>query len=212
MFGEIKNGEMYLNDAGRMVEKWYWELENKYPDKKCREMVVMPNHFHCIIENVKTDEYGDDGMDAPPYTSAPPRIDAHVGTSLRGRPEPTNEGGRPEPTNDGERPDSTNDGGRSQPTKIWNDLNHSSENQNNPYGSDNQKIKSPLGEAVGWFKTMTTNAYIRGVKNNQWKRFNKRLWQRNYYEHIIRSPKAYERISKYIIENPLKWRDDKFYL
>jgi len=81
MFGEIKNGEMYLNDAGRMVEKWYWELENKYPDKKCREMVVMPNHFHCIIENVKTDEYGDDGMDAPPYTSAPPRIDAHVGTS-----------------------------------------------------------------------------------------------------------------------------------
>src|SRR5690606_35157602 len=152
MFGEIINGEMYLNDAGRMVEKWYWEMENKYPDKKCREMVVMPNHFHCIIENVKTDEYGDDGMDAPPYTSAPPRINAHVGTSLRGRPdstndggrpdstndggrpeptneggrpEPTNEGGRPEPTNDGERPDSTNDGGRSQPTKIWNDLNHS---------------------------------------------------------------------------------------
>ncbi|MAC95110.1 MAG: hypothetical protein CMC96_06385 [Flavobacteriales bacterium] len=59
---------------------------------------------------------------------------------------------------------------------------------------------------------MTTNAYIRGVKNNQWKKFNKRLWQRNYYEHIIRNPKAYERISKYIIENPLKWRDDKFYL
>ena len=34
-----------LNDAGNMVERWYYELENKYPDKRCHEMVVMPNHF-----------------------------------------------------------------------------------------------------------------------------------------------------------------------
>lgn len=54
LFGEIVNGAMILNDAGQMVEKWYRELENKYPDKKCHEMVVMPNHFHCIIENVVT--------------------------------------------------------------------------------------------------------------------------------------------------------------
>lgn len=51
-FGHVENGEMVLNDAGRMVEKWYYELENKYPDKRCHAMIVMPNHFHCIIENV----------------------------------------------------------------------------------------------------------------------------------------------------------------
>ena len=51
LFGEIENGSMILNDAGRMVEKWYAELENKYPGKCCHEMVVMPNHFHCIIRN-----------------------------------------------------------------------------------------------------------------------------------------------------------------
>jgi hypothetical protein len=44
LFGEIRSSEMILNDAGRMVEKWYWEIENKYPDKRCHEMVVMPNH------------------------------------------------------------------------------------------------------------------------------------------------------------------------
>lgn len=33
LFGHIKNGIMQLNDAGRMVEKWNWEIENKYPDK-----------------------------------------------------------------------------------------------------------------------------------------------------------------------------------
>jgi REP element-mobilizing transposase RayT len=52
MFGAIENGEMVLNDAGKMIVGWYYELENKYPDKQCHEMVVMPNHFHCIIENV----------------------------------------------------------------------------------------------------------------------------------------------------------------
>jgi REP element-mobilizing transposase RayT len=55
LFGQVINGEMILNDAGRMVEKWYHEIENKYPDKRCREMVVMPNHIHCIIENMGTD-------------------------------------------------------------------------------------------------------------------------------------------------------------
>jgi len=44
---------MILNDAGKMVEKWYHELENKFPDIKCGEFVVMPNHFHCIIINTK---------------------------------------------------------------------------------------------------------------------------------------------------------------
>ncbi|NIR16370.1 MAG: hypothetical protein GWN86_21580 [Desulfobacterales bacterium] len=43
-----------------------------------------------------------------------------------------------------------------------------------------------LGLIVQWFKTMTTNAYIRGVENKGWPPFPGRLWQRNYYEHIIR--------------------------
>lgn len=53
-FGRVENGEMTLNDAGIMVEKWYDELENKFPDIRCHEMVVIPNHFHCIIENIGT--------------------------------------------------------------------------------------------------------------------------------------------------------------
>jgi len=44
--------EMIFNDAGQMIKKWYDELENKFPDIKCHEMITMPNHFHCIIENV----------------------------------------------------------------------------------------------------------------------------------------------------------------
>ena len=64
---------------------------------------------------------------------------------------------------------------------------------------------------IQWFKTMSTNEYIRNVKNNHWKPFNKKLWQRNYYEHIIRNEKSYLHISEYIKTNPLKWQNDKYY-
>jgi putative transposase len=37
------------------------------------------------------------------------------------------------------------------------------------------------------------------------------VWQRNYHEHIIRNEQSYQTISNYIINNPAKWNDDKFY-
>ena len=49
LFGDIRDGEMTLNDAGRMVQKWCGELNNKFPDIQCDEYIVMPNHFHAII-------------------------------------------------------------------------------------------------------------------------------------------------------------------
>ena len=37
------------------------------------------------------------------------------------------------------------------------------------------------------------------------------LWQRSFYEHIIRNDKDYERIATYIENNPLQWELDRFY-
>ena len=68
-----------------------------------------------------------------------------------------------------------------------------------------------LGEIVGAFKSITTNAYIRGVKQNGWPPFHTRLWQRNYYEHIIRDQHSHDEIVAYILENPLHWADDELY-
>lgn len=39
----------------------------------------------------------------------------------------------------------------------------------------------------------------------------KSIWQRNYYENIIRNERAYNNISNYIWNNPTKWSQDKFY-
>ncbi len=67
----------------------------------------------------------------------------------------------------------------------------------------------PLSQMIQWFKTMTTNEYIRGVKQLGWKPFNSRVWQRNYYEHIIRNETELDRITRYIESNPARWNDDK---
>lgn len=66
-----------------------------------------------------------------------------------------------------------------------------------------------LGGIVGWFKTMTTNAYIRGVRQQGWPPFQGAVWQRNYYEHVIRQEQAIEQIREYIQANPARWTWDR---
>ena len=65
-----------------------------------------------------------------------------------------------------------------------------------------------LGNIIGAFKSITTNEYITGVKNHNWKPFYKKLWQRNYYERIIRNDKELITIRQYIINNPVNWQGD----
>ena len=62
---------------------------------------------------------------------------------------------------------------------------------------------SPLHEIIDWFKTMTTNEYIKNVKNNIYPKFDKKIWQRSYYEHIIRNENDYIKAAEYIINNPV---------
>jgi REP element-mobilizing transposase RayT len=75
-----------------------------------------------------------------------------------------------------------------------------------------QSLEKPksvkLGDLIGAFKSMTTHEYIQGVKQYNWPRFAGKLWQRNYYEHIIRDQVSLNNIREYIINNPLKWEED----
>lgn len=49
LFGEVVNAQMRPNDAGRMVERWWQELNRKFPTVRTGAFVVMPNHIHGII-------------------------------------------------------------------------------------------------------------------------------------------------------------------
>jgi len=153
LFGEIENGGMALNDAGGMVKHQWQELICRFDNIKLYEFIIMPNHFHGIIEFV-------------------------VGVPLVG----------------------------TQNSEQIPTMEQSLQIKGQPQG-----IAPTVGDAVGAFKSLSTNEYIRNVKQNNWQAFDRKLWQRNYYEHIIRNEQDLNRIREYISTNPLKWQDDEYY-
>ncbi len=77
--------------------------------------------------------------------------------------------------------------------------------------------RAPTIEQFGKPTSNTIPTIVRGYKSAVTKKINMLrnmpgvpVWQRNYYEHIIRDQKSYYHIAKYIRNNPLKWRDDRF--
>jgi putative transposase len=131
LFGEVVDGEMRLIQYGRIVAKsWEW-LPTQYPYVNLGPYIVMPNHFHGILQIM---EINDDS---------------------RG-------GSRPAPT----------------------------------------KIK-PLGQLIGVFKTISAKQI-----NSSHGTPGSPVWQRSYYEHIIRNQSELESIAGYIFSNPDHWSDD----
>ena len=72
---------------------------------------------------------------------------------------------------------------------------HNKEKNGQPHGVAPTTLLS-LGDIVGRFKSLTTKKYTEGVKNYHWQSFNNHLWQRNYYEHIIRNEKELYKLRK----------------
>jgi len=64
-------------------------------------------------------------------------------------------------------------------------------------------LPNSLGAVIGNFKSMTTRR-INVIRHTQ----GASVWQRNYYEHIIRDEKELDRIREYIINNPANWDMD----
>ncbi len=78
----------------------------------------------------------------------------------------------------------------------------------NVCGATHRSPPTTLGNIIQWFKTMATNEYIRNVKTKKWPIFVKRIFQINYYEHVIKSEKRYLIIKNYIKNNPVNWEND----
>ena len=62
---------------------------------------------------------------------------------------------------------------------------------------ENKNKKEKLGDIIKVFKSLVT------------KRVGYKIWQRNYYDHIIRDENDYANTLQYIQDNPLKWHFDK---
>ncbi|MHA1344653.1 MAG: transposase [Promethearchaeota archaeon] len=66
-------------------------------------------------------------------------------------------------------------------------------------------IPGSIGSIVRGFKIGVTKWFHKNTNI-------KNVWQRNYYEHIIRNKKSYIKITEYIENNPIKWKNDEYYI
>ena len=69
---------------------------------------------------------------------------------------------------------------------------------------ENGFINPSISKIVGLYKTGVTKQ-LRKMRPDIL------VWQRSFYDHIIRNQKSYEEIWTYIDNNPLKWEMDKLY-
>ncbi len=273
LFGAIVDNEMILNSAGLMIDHWWNKLAYKFQNVQLNEYVVMPNHFHGIIQiqnpaepdQRNQGEYNKEGERDQDKEGAHTGAPLHVGVDPRVYPDPPyaplpQHRVVPDRRDESEKPERTHqintgrtheiERGRTHgcaPTvgvdpRVYPDSPYAPlrEISLTPVGGVNPQIlgghmgsplrwgrpaclpcysgsclPSPpdasLHKMIQWFKTMTTNEYIRNERQNGWTPFDKKLWQRNYYEHIIRDNESSQEIREYIINNPINWKDDTLF-
>ena len=153
--GKIENGKMILNEYGKIVYEEWIKSTMIRKEIKNHEFVVMPNHFHAIVEIKKTE-----------VNNEP------VGAY----------GIRPK------------------------------DNENIHTISDEQQgvCHTPLQFSLQ-SPSKTVGALVRGFKSSVTKQLGYPVWQRDYFDHIIRNEQSYQKIAEYITNNPTNWENDKFY-
>ena len=209
LFGEIIDGEVRLNEAGRMIQAAWNDLPVHYPGVDIDASVIMPNHLHGIVVLVGAAPRGrpdageaQGGAPAGVTVYGQPRRVVPTGVTFSGQaqgPAPTGVTVSGQPR--GVAPAGLAVSGQPQGVAPT-DLAVSGQAQG-------PAPTLSLPDVVHRFKTLTSKRYIDGVKTSGWQPFRGRVWQRNYYEHIIRNEASLHAIREYIANNPLQWALDR---
>ena len=186
-FGDIENKKMILNDIGEIAYNEWIKLPKRYFNVSLDIFQIMPNHIHGIIILNNT----------------------FVGAGLA--------------------PAQNNQGVAQNKNTIAQNENTVTQNKN--VNIQNYRAGTPdftpdfwagaspapttttttatIGNIVGTYKSMVANQCLEIYKLRN--EYMGKLWQRNYYEHIIRNEESCQHIINYIIDNPANWERDIFF-
>ena len=206
LFGEVVNGEMVLNEWGFLALNEWRQLGQRFAQVIVDETVVMPNHLHGILL------IRDDGQ--PAVATGRPEPDTVVVGSDHDHGEVGFDCddvgvGQSDCHNVGVGPDCDHGGAGQEATLQTTPdffappllpLPHAPPQHNHPPGV----IPGSLGAIVGAYKS-TTARLINGLRRT----IGAPVWQRNYYERIVRDELELGRIRRYILENPRHWIEDR---
>ena len=162
LFGKIVDGEMILNDAGKIAFNEWAKLPERFSNVELDAFQIMPNHIHGIIV-----------LNPTLAVSQNDKVSVPVGATLAVA------------------------------------QNHAQNNTNTRATARVAPTDIGIPGIIGAYKSLVANGCLKIYKSKN-KKMSK-LWQRNYYEHIIRNEQSLKLIIEYIVNNPNKWNEDKFY-
>ncbi|MPZ14610.1 MAG: transposase [Chloroflexi bacterium] len=198
LFGDVVARVMRVNEAGRMVSTEWDALSARFPGIDLDAFVVMANHIHGIIVFATRASVGAPlvgALDTRSSVGAPlvgaQATRASVGAPLVGAQATRASVGAPLV------------GAQATRASVGAPLVGALDNR------ATTRVAPTLGTVVGAYKSRVTVEYTRGVKTKGWPAFRRRLWQRNFYEHIIRNEASLHRIRQYILDNPARWMMDR---
>ena len=192
LFGEIVDGEMRLNEFGEIARAEWFQTAVVRPNVVLHpdEFVVMPNHIHGIIwivDNDETDMVGATRRVAPTTAAHPPAAHPSIDPPTASHSPIVGATRRVAPTTVAQLPDST-------PPMT-------------PTIHPRGPVTGSIGAIIGQFKSIATKR-INDLRRTP----GAPVWQRNYYEHIIRNERALNAIQRYILNNPANWKEDAEYV
>lgn len=202
IFGHIKNHILVLNALGKIALTEWENTALIRPNCVLHDFIIMPNHFHAIIEIKESFEK---------EISLERESDIDLGESQFG----SNDTGELQFAPTAFKSPSQTIGAiirgyKGATTKKIKEILYSELLKKD---SGNSEIKKNSEISTGESQFALSDLDLGELQFAPTAKLNlkKSIWQRNYYEHIIKDERAYRNISNYIINNPLKWDEDKFH-
>ncbi len=224
IFGHVENKEMVLNEYGQVAYREWEKLPERWPQVALGAFQIMPNHIHGII--IIRDVASHVGVPLA-GTLAAEHITEHDADA-----QPTEHDTDAQNTDYVDDPattlpvaaaSGTRVPARGTPTVITGD----NVAGDDPIGADNGlsanaptemritqiqwATKPTAGQIVGAYQSLVSTGCLKIAKSKQPEQILGKLWQRNFWEHIIRDVRAFDMISHYIVTNPTNWEMDKLY-
>lgn len=179
-FGEINGGNVQLNSSGKIVSDFWYAIPTHFPNVDLDAFIVMPDHVHGIL--ILNDvPCNRRGAVPAPAVTAPVALISTIPAPGVTAP------GILEPNDSGAETAPLHPSSDSVVEIAF-----------------QQYRKPSLGQVVAYFKygsAKQINAMMGSPGAS--------VWQRNYYEHIIRNEEDLSEIQQYIKNNPVRWQLDK---
>ncbi|NTV52686.1 MAG: hypothetical protein HGA76_06720 [Candidatus Firestonebacteria bacterium] len=206
-FGEIKNRQMMLNKHGQIACREWELLTERFVRFELDIFQIMPNHIHGIIVLNDIPVAVDTDIEIVGAGFTPAQQNITHDQNNTSTPNDDSQNGGPIlgqlKNNIGQPDDRRTDQGRTD---------NGQPNDGQPRGLPlrDVAVRIPtVGDIVGAYKSLVVNACLDSYKSKN--ETMGKFWQRNYYEHVIRNEQSYQTISEYILHNPERWTEDKFY-